>query len=48
MFIGFYVVLLITFAVFARKWLRQGPDLSAMPPECAPDGVARAVPGNTY
>jgi cytochrome d ubiquinol oxidase subunit I len=48
MFIGFYVVLLITFAVFARKWLRQGPDLAAMPPECAPDGAPRFVPGNTY
>lgn len=33
MFVGFYVVLLATFTVFARKWLRQGPDLEALPPE---------------
>lgn len=31
MFCAFYVVLLATFAVFALKWLRQGPDLSVFP-----------------
>jgi cytochrome d ubiquinol oxidase subunit I len=29
MFIGFYVVLLVSFFTYARKWLRAGPDLSA-------------------
>jgi cytochrome d ubiquinol oxidase subunit I len=29
MFIGFYIVLLVSFFTYARKWLRAGPDLSA-------------------
>jgi cytochrome d ubiquinol oxidase subunit I len=31
MFVGFYIVLLIAFAVFALKWLRKGPDLTLQP-----------------
>jgi len=33
MFAVFYAVLVTTFAVFAYKWLKQGPDLTALPPE---------------
>ena len=29
---GFYAVLISTFFVFARKWLKQGPDLTLLPP----------------
>ncbi|BCQ27354.1 cytochrome ubiquinol oxidase subunit I (plasmid) [Caballeronia sp. NK8] len=32
MFLAFYVVLLVTFFVLARRWLRAGPDLDIMPP----------------
>lgn len=32
MFSLFYVVLLVSFFIFARKWLRHGPDLTLMPP----------------
>lgn len=32
MFTVFFVVLLLSFFVFARRWLRQGPDLSLPPP----------------
>jgi cytochrome d ubiquinol oxidase subunit I len=32
MFVAFYVVLLVTFFVLARRWLRAGPDLSIVPP----------------
>lgn len=32
MFALFYSVLFISFIVFARKWLKQGPDLTIMPP----------------
>lgn len=32
MFFVFYVVLLATFVVLARNWLRAGPDLSLYPP----------------
>lgn len=39
MFLVFYVVLLISFVVFARKWLKQGPDLTIMPPSDAPRPV---------
>jgi cytochrome d ubiquinol oxidase subunit I len=31
MFFAFYVVLLLTFFVLARNWLRAGPDLSVNP-----------------
>jgi cytochrome d ubiquinol oxidase subunit I len=45
MFIGFYIVLLVTFFVFARKWLRQGPDLALMPP---PVGTVLPAPTVPY
>jgi cytochrome d ubiquinol oxidase subunit I len=32
MFLLFYLVLISTFFIFARKWLKQGPDLAATPP----------------
>jgi cytochrome d ubiquinol oxidase subunit I len=32
MFFAFYVVLLVTFFVLARRWLRTGPDLTSVPP----------------
>ncbi|BEU26659.1 cytochrome ubiquinol oxidase subunit I [Paraburkholderia sp. 22B1P] len=32
MFFAFYVVLLVTFFVLARRWLRNGPDLTSVPP----------------
>jgi cytochrome d ubiquinol oxidase subunit I len=36
MFFVFDVVLLVTFFVLARQWLKSGPDLSAMPPATTP------------
>jgi cytochrome d ubiquinol oxidase subunit I len=32
MFSAFYAVLIVSFFVFARRWLRKGPDLTLMPP----------------
>jgi cytochrome d ubiquinol oxidase subunit I len=32
MFFAFYIVLLVTFFVLARRWLRKGPDESSVPP----------------
>ncbi|WP_322070244.1 cytochrome ubiquinol oxidase subunit I [Paraburkholderia bannensis] len=32
MFAAFFVVLISSFFVFARRWLRRGPDLTLMPP----------------
>lgn len=32
MFLAFYAVLLAAFFIFARKWLRAGPDLAQQPP----------------
>ncbi|MFM0412962.1 cytochrome ubiquinol oxidase subunit I [Paraburkholderia aromaticivorans] len=32
MFLTFFVGLITSFFVFARRWLRRGPDLSLMPP----------------
>lgn len=32
MFSVFFVVLITSFFIFARRWLRQGPDLTLMPP----------------
>ncbi|MET3228036.1 UNVERIFIED_ORG: cytochrome d ubiquinol oxidase subunit I [Burkholderia sp. 1263] len=32
MFVAFYVVLLVTFFVLARNWLKTGPDLTLNPP----------------
>lgn len=43
MFAGFYVVLISCFFYFARKWLRQGPDVTLMPPaDPVRNDVARA------
>ncbi|MBN3852192.1 cytochrome ubiquinol oxidase subunit I [Paraburkholderia sp. Ac-20340] len=41
MFAGFFVVLITSFFVFARRWLRNGPDLTLMPPV---ETAHRAVP----
>jgi len=41
-FVIFYVVLLITFFVFALKWLRKGPDLT-MTPAIPFDGATTAL-----
>jgi cytochrome bd ubiquinol oxidase subunit I len=32
MFAAFYVVLISSFFVFARRWLKKGPDVTALPP----------------
>ncbi|MDN0073545.1 cytochrome ubiquinol oxidase subunit I [Crenobacter sp. SG2303] len=32
MFTGFFVVLISSFFVFARRWLKKGPDLTMLPP----------------
>jgi cytochrome d ubiquinol oxidase subunit I len=42
MFFAFDVVLLVTFFVLARRWLRNGPDLAAIPPASTkvPHGIA--------
>ncbi|WP_322051629.1 cytochrome ubiquinol oxidase subunit I [Paraburkholderia bannensis] len=32
MFAAFFVILISSFFVFARRWLRRGPDLTLMPP----------------
>ncbi|WP_213301918.1 cytochrome ubiquinol oxidase subunit I [Paraburkholderia sacchari] len=41
MFAAFFVVLISSFFVFARRWLRRGPDLTLMPPV---ELAHRAVP----
>ncbi|CAM2162775.1 cytochrome bd ubiquinol oxidase subunit I [Paraburkholderia sacchari] len=41
MFAAFFVVLIGSFFVFARRWLRRGPDLTLMPPV---ELAHRAVP----
>ncbi|POR52100.1 cytochrome bd-I ubiquinol oxidase subunit 1 apoprotein [Paraburkholderia eburnea] len=44
MFATFFVVLISSFFVFARRWLRRGPDLTLMPPvEVAHQTVPHAV-----
>ncbi|WP_144149117.1 cytochrome ubiquinol oxidase subunit I [Paraburkholderia sp. BCC1884] len=43
MFFAFYVVLLITFFVLARNWLRAGPDPSPTPPSTIEADVAATV-----
>ncbi|MEX3693656.1 cytochrome ubiquinol oxidase subunit I [Paraburkholderia sp. BR14263] len=44
MFAAFYVILITSFFVFARRWLRRGPDLGLMPPaEPARQSAAHAV-----
>jgi cytochrome d ubiquinol oxidase subunit I len=32
MFATFYTILITSFFVFARRWLRKGPDLTLLPP----------------
>ncbi|MGT2475515.1 cytochrome ubiquinol oxidase subunit I [Paraburkholderia terrae] len=43
MFFAFYVVLLVTFFVLARRWLRNGPDLTSVPPAIVTANAARAA-----
>ncbi|MGF6773727.1 cytochrome d ubiquinol oxidase subunit I [Paraburkholderia sp. GAS199] len=43
MFFAFYVVLLGTFFVLARNWLRTGPDLALNPPAPVKTGTAATV-----
>ncbi|AUT65317.1 cytochrome ubiquinol oxidase subunit I [Paraburkholderia terrae] len=43
MFFAFYVVLLVTFFVLARRWLRTGPDLTSVPPAIVTANAARAA-----
>jgi cytochrome d ubiquinol oxidase subunit I len=43
MFFAFYVVLLVTFFVLARRWLRTGPDLTSVPPAIVTADAARAA-----
>jgi len=44
MFAVFFAVLITSFFVFARRWLRRGPDLQMMPPaEPARQSIAHAV-----
>ncbi len=44
MFATFFVVLISSFFVFARRWLRRGPDLTLMPPvEVAHQAVPHTV-----
>jgi cytochrome d ubiquinol oxidase subunit I len=43
MFVVFYVVLLATFLVLARKWFIAGPDVTAMPPSQADARAAAAL-----
>ena len=43
MFFAFYVVLLVTFFVLARRWLRNGPDLTSVPPAFVTANAARAA-----
>jgi cytochrome d ubiquinol oxidase subunit I len=46
MFVAFYLVLLAAFVIFARKWLRAGPDLQALPP--ARDALPADAPVPNY
>ncbi|MGE8472523.1 MAG: cytochrome ubiquinol oxidase subunit I [Paraburkholderia hospita] len=43
MFFAFYVVLLVTFFVLARRWLRTGPDLTSVPPAIVTADAARTA-----
>ncbi|EUC20156.1 UNVERIFIED_ORG: cytochrome d ubiquinol oxidase subunit I [Burkholderia sp. CF145] len=44
MFAAFYVVLITSFFVFARRWLKNGPDLTLTPPaEPAPRTTQQAI-----
>ncbi|MGF6853026.1 cytochrome ubiquinol oxidase subunit I [Paraburkholderia sp. CI3] len=36
MFATFYVILIVSFFIFARRWLKNGPDLTLMPPPAEP------------
>jgi cytochrome d ubiquinol oxidase subunit I len=46
MFAVFYIGLFISFFVFARKWLKQGPDLTLSPPPEPARFVVAAVPAH--
>lgn len=46
MFSAFFVVLLLSFFVFARRWLQKGPDLTLQPPQ--PQSVSAAAHGIDY
>ena len=41
MFATFYAILITSFFVFARRWLKKGPDLTLMPPV---ETISRTVP----
>ncbi|HEY2020233.1 cytochrome ubiquinol oxidase subunit I [Paraburkholderia sp.] len=45
MFFTFYVVLLVTFFVLARRWLFTGPDLTNMPPPAVTAAPPTTVSG---
>jgi cytochrome d ubiquinol oxidase subunit I len=45
MFFAFYVVLLATFFVLARRWLRAGPDLTVTPPPVVAARAASSITG---
>jgi cytochrome d ubiquinol oxidase subunit I len=45
MFFAFYVVLLVTFFVLARRWLRAGPDLTVTPPPVVAARAASSITG---
>jgi cytochrome d ubiquinol oxidase subunit I len=46
MFATFYAILIVSFFVFARRWLRTGPDLTLMPSSVASRGAESATVGN--
>jgi cytochrome bd ubiquinol oxidase subunit I len=45
MFFVFYVVLLVTFFVLARRWLNNGPDFTSTPPATLTARSQNAVTG---
>lgn len=45
MFFAFYVVLLATFFILARRWLRAGPDLTGTPPPVVAARAASSITG---
>ncbi|HYS66378.1 MAG TPA: cytochrome ubiquinol oxidase subunit I [Paraburkholderia sp.] len=45
MFFVFYVVLLVTFVVLARRWLKNGPDFTSTPPATLTARSQNAVTG---
>jgi cytochrome d ubiquinol oxidase subunit I len=46
MFATFYAILIVSFFVFARRWLRKGPDLSLVPPLVDSHRAAAATVGH--